>query len=515
MKTEKLLIVLKFAIVWFGFAYLSGICEHFNELPRSVHQSAQCDRASLAQNYYYGGFKFLYPEVNENRCIDGIVSCELPLTAFLAASLYKIFGYDEMWFRLLSFCFFSFGMFSLFLLLKTRLNEIAALLLILILQSSPILMFYAANFLPDISALGLGLIALFLFYRLFLPHAYLPNLNSIGLKFLFVFALSFSIATKTTNIILWLSMSGLILFSYFKGFKINIYQRSSAISSLLLTLIIPLSWQLWSKHLGQTHNFQYFMMRIPWSESWLSYKTSWLIYLANWPQQTFSEPLIFILFGLLFLPLFLKKYISNETWFLALFNLIGSLAFLFVMIEQFKYHDYYIICLFPAFILNWLAISEAISKIPSKLWWTKVVLFLSLVWAFQFQSNGGIINLRERYTPGNYWEQSHVNAQQYDTLRQMLLQKGIDRNACVLAGYDASPNNILYLLHLRGHRYSKEHGIERMDYILNGAHPQYLISNDSAIEQLAKKYVKMNQILEYNQLRVYNLIYSNQIDSAK
>jgi hypothetical protein len=504
---KRLLITLKFFVLWCAFAYYSGIFEHLHELPRGVHQGAQCDRASLAQNYYYGNFKFLYPEVNEDRCIDGIVSCELPLTPFLSALLYKTFGYDEFWFRSLSFTFFSIGMFGLYLLFRTRMNDLVSFLLVLTLQCSPILMFYAANFIPDISALGLSFLVFFLFFRLHLPHAYLPNFTSRWLSALMILTLSLAIASKTTNAIHWLSLGGLVLFSFVPTFRIKIINRKMAIFSLLIALVIPVGWYFWSKHLGQTHNYQYFMMRIPWSESWESYKTAWLVYLANWPQQTFSEPLIFIVFGCIVLSLFLKKFISNELWFLTLFNFLGSLTFLFVMIEQFKYHDYYIICLFPVFTLSWLSLAEAAMKIPSKFWYLKVLALAAVIWTFLFQNNGGTINLRERYTQGNYWDQSSVKPNQYDTLRQMLATHHIDRNNCVIVGYDPTPNNILYLLHLRGHRYSKEHDAQRLDYIINGAHPQYLISNERQLDSAVNQLVDMQFVLEYHDLKVFKLLH--------
>lgn len=511
MRYEKLLISLKFLIVWLGFAYISGIFDHLHELPRGVHQGAQCDRASLAQNYYYGGMKFLYPEVNEDRCIDGIVSCELPLTPYLSAALYHLFGYDEFWFRLLSFCFFSLGMFGLFLLFRSRTNDFTSLLLVLTLQCSPILMFYAANFLPDISALGLSLMGLFLFYRSHFSHPYLPAYQSKWIAVLTILCLSLAIASKTTNIIHWMSLMGVLLFSYISAFKIQLRNRKQAWYTLLLSLIIPVAWYFWSKHLGQTHNYQYFMMRIPWSESMESYKTAWLVYLANWPQQTFSEPLIYIALGLILFSLSLKKYISNDLWFLCLFNFLGSAAFLLVMIEQFKYHDYYIISLMPAFALCWLALIDASTKIPSKFWYVKTAALALLILAFTFQYNGGSTNLLERYTPGNYWDQSSVQASEYDTLRQMLQARHIDRNTCVMAGYDPTPNNILYLLHLRGHRYSKDHDAQRLDYIINGAHPQYVISNDCGLDSTVHTMVDARLELEYRDLKVYRLNYRDSV----
>ncbi len=507
MQGRHLYTILAFLIAWLLFCYSAGITSHFSALPSGVHQSAQCDRASLAQNYYYDGLNFLYPEVNENRCIDGIVSCELPLTAYLSAVLYKAFSYDEFWFRLLSFCFFTAGMLALFLWLKTRVNAIVAFLLVILLQSSPILMFYSAGFLPDITALGLALVAWFLFARLFLPHPYLPSYKHWMLKLLFVLSLSLAVATKTTVAIQLLTMLGVVSLSFLPSFKITIHQRKEALVLLVLSCLIPIAWFFWSRHLSMTHNSQYFMMRVPIPEHWSDYQTAWLIYLANWPQQTFSEPLIYLFTGLLFLPIFLKKYISNELWFIAIINLFGSLCFLFLMIDQFKYHDYYIICLMPSFIINWLALSEAIGKIPAKLWYIKIILLIALVQIVSVQYNGGTVNLQERYTVGNYWEQSHINAQSYDSLRQKLTQlHSINRNSCVIAGIDPSPNNILYMMHLRGHRVSPEHDSARLNHIIYGAHPEYFISNDSTLEQRINKMVdSMALVASHNTIKVYRL----------
>lgn len=508
---KQLYTALSFLLAWLLFCFISGITDHFSALPSGVHQSAQCDRASLAQNYFYNGLNFFYPEVNENRCIDGIVSCELPLTAYLSACLYKTFGYSEFWFRLLSFSFFTIGMLALFLWLKTRINGISSFILVMLLQSSPILMFYSAGFLPDIAALGLALMAWYLFARQFLPHPYLPQYQHKLVSVLFVLCLSFAIASKTTVVIQLLTMLGVVVLSFIKPLNIHILQRRKALFLLSLACLIPLAWYFWSRYLSQTHNSQYFMMRVPLPERWDDYKTAWLIYLANWPQQTFSEPLIYIFAALLLVPIFLKKHISNELWYIANINLIGALAFLFLMIDQFKYHDYYIICLMPAFVINWLALSEAIQKIAPKYWYFKALIFLALIKVFFVQYNGGTVNLKERYTRGNYWEQSHIQAADYDALR-LKLQKhpNINRHACVVAGIDPSPNNMLYMLHLRGHRISPEHDSTRLQHVIYGAHPDYFISNDSLLETRIRFMVdSLTLVTQHANIRVYRIHQKN------
>ena len=499
-----------FAIIWIAFSSASGVFQHFHKLPMGVHQSAQCDRASLAQNYYYGGLRFFYPEVNENRCIDGIVSCELPLPSFLAACSYKLFGFDEFYFRLITFLFYSFGMFALFLLFNTRMNKTMSMALLLILQLSPILLFYGANFIPDVCSLGLAFLAWYCFFKLYIQHPFEPNTKAIGMHILFVISLGLSVAIKTTSLIQFISILGLLVFSYLPFLKIKIPQRRTLSISLMLAFTIPLSWYLWSKYLSLTHNSQYFMMSLPHSESWDKYFEAWAVYLANWPPQALSYPIIYIAASLLILLVFLKKFIQTELYFLSILNSIGSILFLFLMIEQFKYHDYYFICLFPVFALNWLALSDAVKKLPHNFWWIKIAIFIGVLISLNFQFYTGRKNLEERYTEGNYWEQSHHRSVDIDSFRLKIKTLGINRNNCVLVGFDPSPNNLLYLLHLRGHRLSKDHDQDRINDVLNSSHPQYFISNDSTLTQKLKtSAVQTKFLLKYKYLELYKIEYDS------
>ena len=475
-----------------------------------VHQSAQCDRASIAQNYYYGGFKFLYPEVNEHRCIDGIVSCEMPLSAFLSAGLYKVFSYDEFYFRLLTYLFFSLGMMALFFMFLERMGHLLSMAFVLLIQMSPIVLFYCNNFLPDTTSLGLAFISWFLFFKLYIPHPWLPEFKQTRYHILFVLCLSLSVAVKTTSLIQYLSMAALLLFSYIPYLDIKIKQRKKLLQSLTFALILPVAWFFWSRHLATHHNSQYFLMNIPEYSDWAKYHEAWYIYLANWPTQTFSYPLIYIAVVLLFLTIFLKRFIQKELYAISIINTIGSIAFIVIMIEQFKYHDYYILCLFPVFALNWMALANAATKIKAKYWWIRLSLFALILITLNFQFNRGRINLEERYTEGNYWEQSHHRSVDLDSFRIQIQALGIDRNECVIAGFDPAPNNLLYLLHLRGHRLSKDHNKERLDYILNGAHPKYLISNDSTLNLEIDSMVHGSKsILKFKNLSLIELQYDS------
>lgn len=497
-----------FTIFWLLFANMNGLTDHLHELPRGVHQSAQCDRASLAQNFFYGNLNILYPEVNEDRCMDGIVSCEFPFVSWLAALFYRLFGYDEFWFRLLSFVLYSTGMFMVWNLFRTRMHALTAGILVLLLQSSPVLLFYGPGFLPDIASLGLSFCAWYLFFGLFIQHAWIPPLKGNIPVVLFVMVTGLAMAVKTTSVIQWLTMASLATVLMLRHKKFRTLSGRNGFLILGAALILPAVWYFWSRHLASTHNSQYFMMRVPLSETWQSYSDAWAVYLANWPPQALSDPLIYIACSLMIVTVFLKRFIQFELWLISSVNSLGSIAFLFLMIEQFKYHDYYMICLFPAFVLNWLALADALRKRGGYMAYVKIALFVLLAVALNYQFHRGRINLEERYTEGNYWEQSHHRATDLDTFRMMLRKAGVNRNDCSVTGYDSSPNDMLYLLHLRGHRFSKEHDDERLNHILQGSKPKWLISNDTDLSRRIAALVPARKILAYKSLELYALDHS-------
>lgn len=455
-----------------------------------MHQGAQCDRASLALNYYHNGMRFLYPEVHENRCRDGIVSCELPLSNYLTATLYKILGFHERWFRLLTFAFITLGMFFLFQLFRLFVKPPVACLLVFIINASPIVLFYNVNFIPDASALGLVLLSWYLFFRLFIPHPYLPNLKNRSYPIIFILSLSLAMASKSTCVIQWMSMCVLLALSTIRFLRIELVNRKGLLFSLVTALIIPVLWQLWARHLGEKHNSEFFMLHIPLPDSLLQFKEAWHVYLSNWPQETFATPLYPITGILLLAPVFLKRFIQPNLWYLTLINTSGSFLFMAVMIKQFMYHDYYILCLLPAIIINWIAVASAMVKLKPEFWWLKIALFLALIWAAMFQFRYGKTGLASRYTPGNYWEQSQQNTEDYRRFKNRINRLGVDRNQCVLVGYDGAPNNVLYLLDLNGKRINRDFSDEQIKESLVNFNPTYLISNDSVFAKAIRPYFK-------------------------
>ena len=102
------------AVVCLLFVYLGVGQQNIIPLrPQSVHQWAQCDRASVALNYYQDDMNLFLPRVHNLDNGSGITGLEFPFVNYSVAILYKFFGYHEWMYRALMLLIFSFGMISL------------------------------------------------------------------------------------------------------------------------------------------------------------------------------------------------------------------------------------------------------------------------------------------------------------------------------------------------------------------------------------------------------------------
>jgi len=138
--------------------------------PQSIHKWRQADGASLALNYYKGGMHFFQPRVH-NLTSDGgrsgaASTSEMPVLYYTVACLYKVFGYHEWIYRGLNTLIFFMGLLFLFRTLLYILKDMYwAAAIPLLLFSSPVIVYYANNFLVNSSALAFTLVGWYYFMR--------------------------------------------------------------------------------------------------------------------------------------------------------------------------------------------------------------------------------------------------------------------------------------------------------------------------------------------------------------
>ncbi len=113
-----------------------------------AHRWRQVDTASIARTFYEGSINPLKPEANWGGA-HGYVESEFPLLPMLAALLYRVFGPDEMWGRLIVICFSVLAVALTYVLERDLLDEPAALSAALLVAVSPGAVFYGRAFMPD------------------------------------------------------------------------------------------------------------------------------------------------------------------------------------------------------------------------------------------------------------------------------------------------------------------------------------------------------------------------------
>ena len=164
-KLGKWIFVCSIILVFFIYNYhkilLSG--------PYSIHQWRQADCLSITTNYYQEGMKFFEPSVHWCGAEgNGKTVSEFPLIYYFVAFLWKLFGKYEFIFRLVNLSIVFTGLFCLYKISEELLKDTFwAVFVPLFLFTSPILVYYANNFMADVPAFSLGIIGWYFFLKFY------------------------------------------------------------------------------------------------------------------------------------------------------------------------------------------------------------------------------------------------------------------------------------------------------------------------------------------------------------
>ena len=125
----------------------------------------QSDVAAIARNFFEGGFRFGYPQIDWAANSAGYVGTEFPILPFLAAICYKFAGIHEWMGRSQSVIFFAISLPFFFLLVRETFDGTAAIWATFFYAFAPLNVFAGRSFMPDVPSLSLGIIGLYFFLR--------------------------------------------------------------------------------------------------------------------------------------------------------------------------------------------------------------------------------------------------------------------------------------------------------------------------------------------------------------
>ncbi len=134
--------------------------ERFNAISRL----SNC--ASVARNFYEHGFNFFYPEIDENGAGPYLLNAEMPTYAYLMALAYKLTGGVHEWAaRSVSVVLSLAALWLLYLLVRKKAGESAALFAMVFAALSPMNVALARSIQCDMTMVFAGTAALYFFIR--------------------------------------------------------------------------------------------------------------------------------------------------------------------------------------------------------------------------------------------------------------------------------------------------------------------------------------------------------------
>jgi hypothetical protein len=333
----------KSPILLYILVCLLSFTPFLNELPRGVHAWGQADRFAIAKRYTQTGMDIRKISTYNMASDEGRTGAELPLVQYAAAALSQLNleAYLPMLVRLINLLIFSIGLFMLLGQFQIK-DQWLRLLTPSLLLSSPIIAFYAYNFLPDIA--GLGFIFIMYSYLLrFMKDGkskwiwWCLGLGLVGALiklsvFIFLVANILYFAIQFIRKKTWLNLGLLTLGSAFASATVLLYIKYEMIA------VNELYWSVvFRAHANPITSF-----------SDLSDVAKGMFY---WRTEYLSISLYILLFGAITgLVYSLKKRKMNWRWegltFHSLIVLGGLSIFVMKLGKQFIHHDYYFISTF-------------------------------------------------------------------------------------------------------------------------------------------------------------------------
>src|SRR5437868_5707915 len=125
----------------------------------------QSDVAAIARNFYSGGFRFAYPQIDWAGDATGYVGTEFTILPLTAAICYKFAGIHEWIGRSQAVIFFAVSLPFFFLLVREIFGSTAAVWATFFFSFAPLNVFAGRSFMPDVPSLSLALIGLYFFMR--------------------------------------------------------------------------------------------------------------------------------------------------------------------------------------------------------------------------------------------------------------------------------------------------------------------------------------------------------------
>jgi hypothetical protein len=494
--------------------------------PASMHQWGQCDRASIALNYYKENLSFLQPEVNN---LDGDMTgkgvSELPIIQYTVAQLWKVFGFHEWMYRLIEVLLLFGGLYCLFLTFRLFVQNVFLCIVgTLMIFTSPIVVFYGNNFLADAPSFSFVLMAWYYFFLFREREKPKPLLISIAL---------FTMASllKVSSMINLVAIGGIYLIERFPRMQFGEGRKifSGAMKPIVYfisTIILVMAWYAYARQYSDGHKSLIFLTgtRTFWHCD--NKLFVWQGFLKDMLPGVYHYYFLLLLCALFVLLLIKGKKIPAILHHLLIFLALGVLSIFLLFYESFRLHDYYLVTLMvlPVFILlgTFVLFERNYEKVVHSKWFAgalSVVLLFNISYA-ALKSGMRYFSLEDRkvyeyLAPKDelaQWRWYHWDYEQktraFEKMEPYNRGHGISREDRVISLGDPSFNISLCLCDQKGFTINKPYDIKdsTLCAMIKEGGAKYLFICNKDIDTIPDvQHFTKNKMGAYKNIDVYKL----------
>lgn len=526
---KKLIPIYVFLIISVGLFYLMGYQEVATKGPFSRHSYRQSDSYAYALNYYYENNRFMEPSV---LCVieskGGKAVSEFPIQYYITAKIWKLTGVNPLVLRLIDLIILFIGLFYLYKLAYEILKDhFWSILVSLLMFSSPLLGYYGFNFIPNIPALGLALMAAYYYYK---------YSTSSKVTFLAISTILFLLGAllKISSLFTFLAINALFFFKNIRHRKQNPKALLLQLVSIITLFIGVFAWYAFAKDYNSKNLDGLFRQdTIPiWNLSSEHIQkildtvyTNTIIYVLN-PSALLALAGLFITSAL-----FWRR---TNTTLLSITSILflGISMFILLFFEGMDAHEYFLIditVIIPAIAITFLTTVRGISLrlFNSKAF--KLFAFILLLLSLNYN----VVMTRAHYNPHDkmvtqniplpnrvqeYWDYVYwdweVHRGKFEGIVPYLRGLGIKFDDKVISIPDESPNITLTMLQQKGftdyHYWNNYQGAQRTERKIElGAKYMIVQGDENLLRDDVAPFIS-NQIGEYNGIKIYSLTNRNQ-----
>lgn len=477
---KKLLPAIIFCIAVVLFYDYADMHRTMKLRPCSVHMWAQCERASIALNYYENDMNFFFPRIHKFTHGSGITGLEFPLVNYIPAICYRLFGFNEVFYRAFVFLSLVFGLYMFYRLINRFTdNNLVSLGLTCAGALSPVLVYYSNNFMPDVTSLGFSLVAWYYFFR------FKEDLKQKHLVLFLVFAVLAALIKITSLIVLLVVLNVILLgaFGFFKkepnGSVFNKKEKKKLLIGIVIGIGVIAGWYMYAMWLTKHFKTDAFALSHTIISELDAFYRIWKRIVEVHKYEYYPYEAYVLIMSVLVVLLIGYRYVNRLLFTITLLTLLGNIGFIYFMFSQFEHHDYYIIPLLTGVFLLMLTFGDFLKRISFK--YSKIVMYIFVIVLF-FNLKESVIACRtefeRRYDPK--FVRWITDFESYWDLEAKLRKLGVKRTDYALCGFEPSFCNGLYLMDQLGNTLGTEISSQELKANIENPRYKYLVVNDSA-----------------------------------